>query len=266
MRRILFSLLTLAAIVCSATKNELSAQNKLVLTAEGISFDEYNNKNFELSSIIYANKNSVSIGGLAPSVIPAVELGWNVLSNIDYALYKELGMGNFMDLNEWKSTQVTINLFGFGAYSNNRKIGISAALGIRANNYRLDNNTTLVKTNGMVMPSAITDIYGDIARKKSKFTTAAVHIPIEVQFGNPKQFAFSVGGYIDMMMNSHTKIKFVGGSKEKLHNFPTNFIQAGATMRLTFHHFSIYASYQPTQLFKTDCGPKMQQWSIGLGF
>ena len=48
-------------------------------------------------------------------------------------------------------------------------------------------------------------------------------------------------------------------------NLPTNFIQAGVTARLKFGDFSIFATYQPTQIFKTGCGPNMQSWTIGLG-
>ena len=87
---------------------------------------------------------------------------------------------------------------------------------------------------------------------------------MEITFGNPRRFAFSVGGYADLVMNSHTKIKYHGGHKEKVHNFPTNFIQAGAVARLTFHGVSLFASYQPTSIFKSSRGPELQQWTIGL--
>ena len=242
------------------------AQSKLSLSADGINFYEANNSNIQVSPIINITKKSLTIGGLASSNIPAFELGWNTLSNIDYSLYDGINAGKFMNIREWKSTQFTINLLGVGAYSNNRKFGFSAAIGLRANNYRLDSNTTFTKQNGMLMPALISDIYDNTSVKKSKFTLSSIHIPMEFQFGNPRKFAFSIGGYFDMVMNSHTKIKFKGGSKEKAYSFPTNFIQAGATMRLTFYHFSIFCSYQPTQIFKTDCGPKAQQWTVGIGF
>jgi hypothetical protein len=75
-----------------------------------------------------------------------------------------------------------------------------------------------------------------------------------------------MGGYVDMVMNSHTKIKYKGGNKDKVHNFPVNFIQAGVTARVTMFGFSIYGQYTPTQLFKTGRGPEMSQWTIGIGF
>lgn len=266
MKRFLLSSMTLTTLALFAITDSAFAQSKIMLSAEGISFSEEPAKSLQFSSIVYPTKKGVTIGSPAFSVLPSIELGWNILSNVSYNPYKDMNVNNFMNIREWKSTQVTVNIICIGAYNPNRKIGITTALGIRANNYRLGNNTTLVKADGMVMPAAITDLYGDIARKKSKFNIASIHIPLEVQFGDPRKFAFSVGGYCDLVMNSHTKIKFDDGNKEKMHNFPTNFLQAGTTIRFTFHGISLYCSYQPTQIFKTDCGPEAQQWSIGIGF
>lgn len=266
MKRIFIPIVALATILLAMFSHNAVAQSKLQLGVDGISFCEDNNRNVQFSPIVNVNKRAVTVGGLSSSVIPSFELGWNILSNVDYAPYKGMGAGNFMNIREWKSTQFTINLLGVGAYSSNKKVGISAAIGIRANNYRLGTNTTFIKQDGMLMPASISDLYGNSHIKKSKFNIASIHVPLELQFGNPRKFAFSVGGYFDMVMNSHTKIKFRGGSKDKIHSFPTNFIQAGATMRLTFYHFSIFCSYQPTQIFKTNCGPKAQQWTVGIGF
>lgn len=218
------------------------------------------------SAIIWGEKKpnpSLRIGRTSYSTIPMVELGWNVLSGVGYAPYAAQAepVGNFFDIRNWKSTQLTINLFHVGAYSRASKVGFTMALGVRANNYRFGNSLTLGKQNGMVVPLDL----GGQRIKKSKMNIASVHIPAEVMFGNPRRFAFSVGGYVDMVMNSHTKVKHRGGNKDKEHNLPINFIQAGATARFTFSWFSIYATYQPTQLFKSGRGPEAQQWTIGIG-
>ena len=180
---------------------------------------------------------------------------------MNYAPYAGLNTGDFLDLHNWKSTHVTLNLCSASAC--NTAIGISTAIGLRFNNYRLDESITLAKGD-LIMPVPTEGMHHRSA-KKSKFTTAALHIPVELQFGNPRRFAFSVGGYVDMMINNHTKIKYHGGHKDKTWNYPTNFLQAGARARLTFHNFSIFCAYQPTQLFKTGRGPEVQQWTIGIG-
>lgn len=264
MKRIIFTL-ALVAIAC-LSYCEAQAQ-AFTIDATGIKFNE----NYDTESTVSVSpivrvkkkKNSTALylGKSARSTIPAFEIGWNVLSDVNYAPYAGLDTGDFLDLRNWKSTQVTLNLCSASAC--NTAIGISTAIGLRFNNYRLDESLTLAK-GSLIMPIPTEGMHHHAA-KKSKFTTAALHIPVELQFGNPRRFAFSVGGYLDMMINNHTKIKYHGGHKDKTWNYPTNFLQAGARARLTFHNFSIFCAYQPTQLFKTGRGPEVQQWTIGIG-
>lgn len=211
---------------------------------------------------VWYSSSSFNVGRNIPSSIPTFELGWNMLAPVDYSIYDGMGYGNFLDLNNWKSTQVTVNLLNFSAFNRRRNVGISAAVGIRANNFRLDRSITLADGAQMITPSPIGS---DLEVKKSKFTVAAIHIPVEVSFGRWDRFSIAAGGFADIVMNSHTKIKYKGGSKDKEHNFPVNFIQAGATLRLSFHSFCLYCNYTPTALFKSGCGPKTQMWTIGIG-
>lgn len=264
MKRIIFTL-ALVAIACLGV-SEAQAQ-AFTIDATGIKFNE----NYDTESTVSVSpivrvkkkKNSTALylGKSARSTIPAFEIGWNVLSDVNYAPYAGLNTGDFLDLHNWKSTHVTLNLCSASAC--NTAIGISTAIGLKFNNYRLDESITLAK-GSLIMPVPTEGMHHRAA-KKSKFTTAAMHIPVELQFGNPRRFAFSVGGYLDMMINNHTKIKYHGGHKDKTWNYPVNFLQAGARARLTFHNFSIFCAYQPTQLFKTGRGPEAQQWTIGIG-
>ena len=264
MKRIIFTL-ALVAIAC-LNYSEAQAQ-AFTIDATGIKFNE----NYDTESTVSVSpivrvkkkKNSTALylGKSARSTIPAFEIGWNALSNVNYAPYAGLNTGDFLDLHNWESTHVTLNLCSASAC--NTAIGISTAIGLKFNNYRLDESITLAKGD-LIMPIPTEGMHHRAA-KKSKFTTAALHIPVELQFGNPRRFAFSVGGYLDMMINNHTKIKYHGGHKDKTWNYPANFLQAGARARLTFHNFSIFCAYQPTQLFKTGRGPEVQQWTIGIG-
>ena len=240
MKRIIFTL-ALVAIAC-LSYSEAQAQ-AFTIDATGIKFNE----NYDTESTVSVSpivrvkkKNSTALylGKSARSTIPAFEIGWNVLSNVNYAPYAGLDTGDFLDLHNWKSTQVTLNLCSASAC--NTAIGISTAIGLRFNNYRLDESITLAKGD-LIMPVP-TDGMHHRSAKKSKFTTAALHIPVELQFG-----------------------KYYGGHKDKTWNYPANFLQAGARARLTFHNFSIFCAYQPTQLFKTGRGPEVQQWTIGIG-
>ncbi len=255
-------ILILSAALAALGARSASAQT-MKLDSDGISFGSASRteNNVSVNTALSYKSSCFTVGRGIKSSIPMLELGWNIPSQINYDAYDGMPYGEFFDVREWKSTQFTINLLQASAFNRARNLGISVAVGIRANNYRLRNSTSLTETDGPVVP---VQLEGRI--KKSKFTTAALHIPVEVSFGNPYRFAFSMGGFVDMTINSHTKVKYRGGHKDKEHNFPVEFIQAGVTARFSFRNFSIYGNYTPTQLFKTGRGPEMRIWTIGLGW
>ncbi len=267
MKRIL---ILFAALMLGATAAEAQIRlgvNGIEFVSEGdsVATSSSKQKSYYSSSSVRVNNSksrfSLNIGRSSYSSIPIVECGWNVLTDVDYAPYQGMDVGNFFEIYNWQSTQLTLNLLHAGVYNRQSKVGFNVGLGVRANNYRFSPDMALKRENGMVMPYKVENV------KRSKFHVASIHIPAEVMFGNPRRMAFSMGGYLDLAMNSHSKIRFSEGETKryKENNFPVNFIQAGATARLTFGFVSLYISYQPTQLFKTGCGPKMQQWTIGLG-
>lgn len=234
----------------------------LKLGIDGLTFssDTVANETIYAHSVVSVKKKNMNgkgstaivVGGSRRSSIRTFELGWNVLD-------KEVP-GDFFNVNNWKSTQVTINPFNLSATNRKGTFGLSMALGIRANNYSFNEAITMEKAGGIVKPVVLA---GDV--KKSKFTTAAIHIPMEVTIGKPYKLAFSVGGFADLNFNSHTKIKYKGGEKDKVRNFPVNFIQAGFTARISCRYLSLYCNWNPVGVFKDEMGPKMQVWSIGIG-
>lgn len=256
MKRIITTLLLVASIFTLA--DTASAQG-ISISSKGLFYNQGRTEPITVRTLVHRDKQKGAWILGSASMIPFFELGWNVMSTPDYSIYNGTD-GDFFDLNNWKSTQVTINLLNASIRSRSNKVGLDMALGIRANNYRLSSDISMTRVDGIVTPY---EIEGN--PKKSKFNVASLHIPIEFWVGKPSKVAFGVGGYVDMVMNSHTKIKFNGGNKHKEHNFPVNFIQAGVTARIKVKGISIYGSYNPTSLFKTGRGPEMQQWSFGIG-
>lgn len=254
-------LLLTAALLADIGK---AGAQSMRLGIDGIEFvsPDNNKSSVAVGLPVWYSSSEFMIGRNIPSSIPTFELGWNMLSPVDYGIYEGMGYGGFLDINNWKSTQVTVNILNFSAFNRRRNIGLALAIGIRANNFRLDKSLTLADGGQMITPSPIGS---DIEVKKSKFTVAAIHIPVEVSFGRWNKFSIAAGGFADIVMNSHTKIKYKGGSKDKEHNYPVNFIQAGATLRLSFSSISLYCNYTPTAIFKSGCGPKTQMWTIGIG-
>ncbi len=242
MKRILILFAALAALAA----NFASAQT-MKLNSDGITFGSADRKerNVSISTVVSYKSKGLTVGRGIKSSIPMLELGWNIPSAAGYDAYVGTPYGEFFDVREWKSTQFTVNLLQASAFNDARNLGISVAIGIRANNYRLRNSTSLTEIDGLTVP---VELEGRV--KKSKFT----------------KFAFSVGGFVDMTMNSHTKVKYRGGSKDKERNFPVEFIQAGLSARFSFRNFSIYGNYMPTRLFKTGRGPEMRVWTIGIGW
>lgn len=257
MKRIIIALLLVASIISLA--DTASAQG-ISISSKGLSYNnDGNRESISVCTLVRRDKQKDAWVLGSASMIPFFELGWNVMSTPDYSIYNGSD-GNFFDLNSWKSTQVTVNLLNASFRSRSRKVGVDMALGIRANNYRLNGDISFTRVDGLVTPF---EIEGNT--KKSKFNVASLHIPVEFWVGKTNKVAFSIGGFVDMTMNSHTKIKFKGGKKHKEHNYPVNFIQAGVTARIKIKGISIYGSYTPTSLFKTGRGPEMQQWSFGIG-
>lgn len=198
------------------------------------------------------NKVYVSGGFFSSSSVRSVEYGWNMVNRED--------SGDFFDLYNWGSNQITVNPIGMSATNKWGTFGLSMAIGVRVNNYMFYDDITIGKDGGSVYP---VPLEGKV--KKSRFTTAAIHIPLELTVGKPSNLALSVGGFADINFNSHTKVKYAKGPKAKEHRFPVNFLQAGLSAKIIFNSISFYCNWCPAGIFEDGKGPKMQVWSFGIG-
>ena len=203
MKKFIGLLLLAAGIFGTAFKADAQG---LKLGIQGITFepDTVVKESVNFHSAISVKKKEKStalyIGGSKRSSIRLFEYGWNMLD-------KEVP-GDWFEINNWKSQQVTINPFNVSITNAKGNVGLSMALGLRANNYRFESAYTMEEVGGMVNP---VPIEGRI--KKTKFTTAAIHIPAEFTIGKPSRFAVSMGGFADVVFNSHTKINTGEGAR-----------------------------------------------------
>ena len=255
MKKIIVVCLLVAA---AFTTGKLNAQ-ALKLDIQGITYQEDTlvpKKNIVAHTAISVKKteksSAIVIGGSSRSSIRLFEFGWNMVDTDP--------QGEWFSLRNWRSNQVTINPFIFSATTNEGNLGLSLAFGLRFNNYMFDSPFTVAKQDGMAVYAPITENI-----KKSKFTTAALHIPMELTFGKPRKIALSLGCCADLTYSSHTKIKYHGGSKDKVWNYPVNFLQIGYTAKFTIKNTSIFCNYTPTGLFKSGKGPCIETWTIGIG-
>lgn len=193
------------------------------------------------------------------------ELGFNGLANEDYSLYSAAD-ADFMELNQPKSMEVNFNFLEYSIVLDN-PIGLVTGMGFSMNNYRFDNDLTLVKgDDGIVHPLWIEE---DEKVEKSKLMASWLTVPLLLEFQIPvngrSNRLFISGGVIGgINLGSHTKVKYDGSKEKDRGSFNINPFKCSATIRAGLKDFSLYASYGLTPLFKSDKGPELFPFSVGI--
>lgn len=188
-----------------------------------------------------------------------IDIGGSLLSSPNYSAY---GPGNheFLDLGG-KSVHVSLNFISMSLSLNRRgNIGLSTGLMWVFENYVFANNITLVKENGLIQPLPVPE-----NTKKTKFTTAAVRLPILLEFKLHRKVFFAIGPYGEWVYDGRTKYK---KPTVKSHQITTdiNQFRYGVMARFGFTRlFYIYGEYCASELFKSGRGPVTHPFSIGLG-
>jgi outer membrane protein with beta-barrel domain len=171
--------------------------------------------------------------------------------------------------------------YGFNAYLcydfpiKKTKLSFAAGLGI---------NTSVAFLSQQVISLADTGTLGTSARflpdtafsgqyKRYKFVTTYITAPFELRyFGNKynrnKGFKAAIGMEIGTLLGAHTKaLKSINGVnvKEKVDTkryvTPWNF---AATARIGWGNFSLFGSYNLTNVFKENAGPPITPMSVGI--
>ncbi|MDR0908001.1 MAG: PorT family protein [Rikenellaceae bacterium] len=211
----------------------------------------------------YTTRSSVSVkkfrrpyGGR----IGTWELGFNGFDTRgnSYSMYPTDEKG-FMELDMAKSLSLTMNMFTFAtSFTRNNALGLTMAVGFTSNNYVFDTQSRFAKAGRMIHPVA-----AETLLKKSKLSTLALHVPLALEINPSRNFFFSVGGYVDLVLKSRLKSKF---PKEKVWSPYTNFLQAGVTARAGFRNLYLFANYGLTDMFKDGRGPALNPYTFGFGF
>ena len=143
-------------------------------------------------------------------------------------------------------------------------------------------NTSVVYLNQQVMRNTDSATYlagsvrfmpNDSGYKKYKFVTSYIMAPFELRyFGNTNNrnncFKAAIGLEIGTLLGGHTKAATsVDGTKvnykidTKRYITPWNF---AATARIGYGNFTLYGSYNLTNVFKDNAGPPITPMSVGL--
>ncbi len=138
-------------------------------------------------------------------------------------------------------------------------------------NYNIDVKSTAAKLPFISLDS--TDRF-----KKYKLSTAYLEIPVEFRYvSNPeksnKSFKFAIGVKIGTLLNVHTKGKTLQNKSGNNINAYTeketnkrffNSTRVAGTARIGIGNFSLFGSYQFTNLLKSGVGPDLKPLQIGL--
>lgn len=156
------------------------------------------------------------------------------------------------------------------------KLSIALGPGLSTDHVFLDKMTASITSTGSRV--VFRNVSDTNHFKKYKVSTAFLELPIELRFtSNPdadgKAFKAAVGLRAGTMLAAWVKGKELqdrnGNTlndyimKEKSKRF-FNTTRISATGRIGYGHFSAFATYALTSLFKEGVGPKMNAMSIGL--
>lgn len=187
--------------------------------------------------------------------------------NTDYGIYGD-PYDEFMELNTKNTIQFSINFVQEElAFNKAKTFGLVTGLGLSWDNYHFEENITIDKANGVIVPVSLSD-YNNV--KKTKLTTLYLEVPLllEVQIrekGKNAPFYISAGGIGGVKLGSHTKIKHSGGKDKDHGSFYINPFRYGATARVGYKNVYVYGNYYLNDLFESNRGPILNQYTIGIG-
>ncbi|HBX89584.1 MAG TPA: hypothetical protein DEG09_13335 [Marinilabiliaceae bacterium] len=178
---------------------------------------------------------------------------------------------DFMSTIHEKSIEVGVFPFqhAFRLIGNN--IGLVSSLGLKFNNYRfnIERLSDIPEESRPWFPLISEE--ADIS--KSKLSTINLSLPLVLEFQIPNgkdKFYISGGVEGNLRLRSHVKLVYreEGDSekRKKRDDFGLNGFRYDFIARAGYKNFGIYASYSPVSLFRSNKGPEIYPYTVGLTF
>ncbi len=189
-----------------------------------------------------------------------------------------LQFGYFGWLNKPDSVQTKGFGYTFSAFLcydfpiKNSKLSFATGIGINTNVTYL-NGQILVLADTGARASQVHFLGDTVGYKRFKFVTTYLTAPFELRyFSNQKNrnkgFKAAIGLQIGTLLGAHTKgLRSVSGNNVKDKEDTKNFITTWnfqSTARIGWGHFSIFGTYNLTNVFKTNDGPDITPFSMGI--
>jgi hypothetical protein len=200
-----------------------------------------------------------------------LEVGLNNYVTPDFSMTLPPG-DRYMDLNTGKSWNWNLNIIDYGFGLGTDKVGIVSGLGFEFINYNFNGQNSIRKdpVTGEIV-EYVPSYAGNITKSKMNITYLTAPLLLEFQIPVPrKRIIISAGVIGGLKLWSNTKIKYtVNGekSKEKAKgDYNLSPLRWGLTARAGYRALGFYATYYMTPLFKTDLGPELNPFEVGLSF
>jgi hypothetical protein len=161
-------------------------------------------------------------------------------------------------------------------FKSNPKLSVAFGLGVSNSNIFFQKLDVQINSLQTVLPFNRLDSGNYF--KKYKVATTFLEVPLELRFSQhphdeKKSFKVAVGLKIGTLLNAHTKGKNLLDRSGKTINSYTEKInkrtffsptRVAATLRVGYGNFSVFGSYQLTNLFKDGAAAPMQPLQMGL--
>ena len=225
---------------------------------------------FAVSTLGYGQETA-TVAEKTVSAAPGAEPDLPGTLTMDFGFNFLNGAPDNMELNFWKSKGV-----GF-YYLYDMPIGESnfsfhPGLGVAFESYAFSQNVTVDYPPGADSASIVSlddEIYETV--DKSKLVTHYVDIPLELRFytkENQRGFMVAVGAKVGYLFSSYTKVAYENEGEERTsklrQDYNLNRLRYGASARLGFRGFNLHGQYMFSDLFKSDGGPEVNNFKVGL--
>lgn len=197
------------------------------------------------------------------------EIGVNGLLNNNNEMNAPAGY-QYLDLNYNKSINVNLNFFEQNINLVKNHLGLVTGLGLSWNNYRFDKNVVLTKNSVL---GGFYDNNSNLKYEKSKLLVTYLTLPLMLEYqtnSKSKINSFHVSGGVvsGLKIGSHTKLVYEenGDRKKDKESMKTllNPFKLDAIAKIGWGKLNLYGTYSLVQLFRTNKGPEVYPFSIGI--
>ncbi len=177
------------------------------------------------------------------------------------------GEAAFMETERIQSWALGVNILEFNLPIRRPNFGITTGVGFEWNHYRFAQNFIFGQQDGKIQA-----IEPEYKLTRNQLNTVQVNVPLLLELQFPAnahhQFHIGAGPMVSYVLSAKQKVRWDIDTQEieRIHKdgLLLNKFRYGATVRVGFSYFHLYANYSMVPLFEEDKGPELHPFSVGL--